>query len=101
MNELLEWLAGGDLTSDGASDKVASFVLANPFLINDLVDGFKVQDDVVRGRAADALEKVARSLPEPVSEHLPTLLNSAREDPVPMVRWHLAMLLGHVSMIAE
>jgi hypothetical protein len=98
MNQLLEWLEGGDLTSDGTSDQVASFVLENLFLINDLVEGLEVQDDVVRGRATDALEKVVRSHPQPVSEHLPLLIQSAIEDPVPMVRWHIAMILGHVSM---
>jgi hypothetical protein len=29
MNHLLQWLAGGDLRSDGVSNEVVEFVLAN------------------------------------------------------------------------
>jgi len=55
----------------------------------------------VRGHAADALEKTARSHPEWVLEYLPALRRAAIADPVAMVRWHLAMVFGHLAGFSE
>jgi hypothetical protein len=58
--DLLDWLKGGTLRSDGAADQVADAVLIELVLFEDLLEGLKSEDDVVRGRTADAIEKVAR-----------------------------------------
>ena len=94
MSLILDWLDGGDLRSDGLSDEVAELVLKNLHLLDELVEGLSVPDDVVRGRTADALEKISRSRPEMMVDHLPMLLRMGKEDMVPMVRWHIAMMLG-------
>jgi HEAT repeat protein len=101
MNQLLEWLSGGDLRSDGLADEVSSAVLKNPDLFDDLFAGLSTSDDVIRGRTADALEKVSRSRPDLIIEHLEDLVSSARTDPVPMVKMHLAMIFGHLAMYEE
>ena len=97
MNQLLEWLKGGDLRSDGLSEEVVCFILQNPGLIGDLVQGLEHDDDVVRGRAADAIEHVARELPEELTPYQSVIEKGLREDPIAMVRWHLAMVLGHMA----
>lgn len=97
MSDLERWLSGGDLTSDGAANRVVDFVRQHPELTPDLVAGLNSDDDVVRARAADALEKIARAQPELVVGKIDLFLEKAVEDRVPMVRWHLAMLLGHLS----
>ncbi len=51
---------------------------------------------MVRGRTADALEKIARSRPDLLIDHLAALIQLGRSDNVAMVRWHIAMLLGHL-----
>ena len=94
MNQLLAWLKGGTLQSDGFAEQAADFVIQHPELLDDLLEGLESSDNVVRGRAADALERVARVRPLPFVEHLPRLASLARRDPVPMVRWHLAMLFA-------
>jgi hypothetical protein len=96
MSTILEWLTGDDLRSDGAADQVVDAVLDDLDLAPELVAGLGDARDVVRGRCADALEKVARYNPEPLIPHLNTLIDVSANDPVPMVRWHLAMLLGHL-----
>jgi len=101
MNQILEWLLGGDLRSDGLSSEVADFVLANPELVEDLVEGLDESQDLVRGRTADALEKVGRVNPQIVAAFLPRLLSAAQNDPIAMVKMHIAMLLGHLAMLAE
>jgi hypothetical protein len=97
-NQLLDWLSGGDLRSDGAANEVAEFVRANEALLPDLLAGLSAEDDVVRGRSADALEKVARTRPDLLIGELADLTRLALQDPVPMVRMHMAMLLGHLAM---
>ncbi|MEJ2266455.1 MAG: HEAT repeat domain-containing protein [Anaerolineales bacterium] len=101
MNQVLQWLSGGDLRSDGVSNEVVKFVLANRGVFADLYEGLSAPDDVVRGRTADALEKIARSQPEWVENHIPALVKVARRDEVPMVRFHLAMTLGHLAIYQD
>jgi HEAT repeat protein len=101
MNQLLQWLSGGDLRSDGASNEVVEFVLANRAAFVDLYEGLSAPDDVVRGHTADALEKIARSQPEWVEDHIPDLVEVACRDEVPMVRFHLAMTLGHLAIYQD
>jgi hypothetical protein len=97
MSSLVEWLSIGDLRSDGAANEIAALVLQNPDLIEDLMDALRVSSNIVRGHAADALEKVARSSPRSLLIHLDEIMTTAVQDEVPMVRWHLAMILGYLS----
>ena len=101
MGQILDWLSGGDLRSDGMSNEVADFVFKNPELFDELFEGLSVSDDVVRGRTADALEKVSRVRPDLIIDRLPKLLQVAEEDHVPMVKMHLAMIFGHLAMYEE
>lgn len=101
MNQILHWLSNGDLRSDGLSNEVAEAVLQQSHLLPDLLTGLDSQNDVVRGHTADALEKIARSRPDLLAEHLPALIVIAQADPVPMVKMHLAMIFGHLSMYEE
>ncbi len=97
MSSIVEWLSSGDLRSDGAANEVVDLVLQNPDLIEDVLGALRAADDVVRGHAADALEKIARSLPALLGDHVDEIMATARRDEVPMVRWHLAMILGYLS----
>jgi len=101
MNTILDWLSGGDLRSDGAADQAVEVVLQYPALIGDLIAGLDSPDAVIRGRTADALEKIARSIPDLMINHLSMLLSLLKKDTVPMVRMHLAMMLGHFAEYTE
>jgi HEAT repeat protein len=98
---LRQWLGGGDLRSDGHANEVASFVEGHPEALEDLLAGLSDSSDVIRGRVADALEKVGRHHPDWVVPYLDSLIKTAGADPLPMVRWHLAMLLGHLAVYRD
>ncbi len=98
MSSITEWLSDGDLRSDGAANEVADLVLQNPALISDLLAGLRHDDKIVRGHAADALEKVSRSSPELIVNRVDSIVDIAMHDDVAMVRWHLAMILGYLSI---
>jgi HEAT repeat protein len=105
-NPLLNWLSGalgsdGGLRSDGLADQVAAFVLEYPPALEDLLDGLVSPNEVVRGRSADALEKVAREQSDWLVPHLPALIQATQTDSVAMVSMHLAMLLGHLVACGE
>jgi HEAT repeat protein len=100
MNQLLLMLRGGDLRSDGEAHQVARIVLDNPALLSDLLGGLEVDEQVVRGRTAHALEKIARDQPEWLQPHLSILL-AAGDDPLPMVRWHMAMIYADLALFEQ
>jgi HEAT repeat protein len=92
-------LSVGDLRSDGFANEVARIVCERPELLPELIETLGSSNPSVRGHAADALEKVSRTHPEPVASFLPAITRQARNDEVAMVRWHLAMVLGHLAVV--
>jgi len=96
--KLLTILEGGDLRSDGRSDEVVQTVEVNLNLLPQLIKGLSAKDEVVRGRTADALEKVARTHHKKLIPYLPMLLEKATLDEVYMVRFHIAMILGYLKV---
>jgi len=101
MNQVLTWLSGGDLRSDGMANEVADFILENPAAFEDLYAGLSETDDVVRGRTADAIEKVSRNRPDLLVDHLAEIDSLAREEKVPLVKMHLAMIFGHLAVYPQ
>lgn len=101
MNKILQWLSGGDLRSDGMSNEIAEFILENPQLLDELIEGLNSSNDVIRGRTADALEKIAREKPELFVARLSELIQVVTNDNLPMVKMHLAMMLGHLVVCGE
>lgn len=94
---ITEWLSIGDLRSDGQANEVAAMVLAQPIVFPDLLAALSDENEVVRGHAADALEKVSRHMPELLIPHLDRIIRIARTDAVSMVRFHLAMIFGNLA----
>ena len=101
MNDFERWLAEGDLTSDGRANEIVDIVLESPIYIADLLACLQSENPVVRGHAADVIEKIGREKPEIYLPHIHRLIKSAEEDPVDMVQWHLAMLFGHLALFED
>jgi HEAT repeat protein len=101
MNELIKILSGGSLISDGRANEAADRVLANPQLFDQLVEGLSEPDSIIRARTVHALERISRIHPEMVEGLLPKFIEMAVHDPVPMVRWHIAMIFGNLPFPAE
>jgi len=55
-------------------------------------------EPVVRMRAADAIEKITQVRPELLRPHVDTLLAIAASAEDKEVRWHVAQLLGRVTL---
>jgi HEAT repeat protein len=83
------------------ANEVVEVVLENPGLFDELFAGLSEPDDVIRGRAADALEKVCRSRPDLFIDRLPELFQIVQQERVAMVRFHIAMILGHLALYRD
>jgi hypothetical protein len=98
MNKLLKILLGGDLKSDGRANEVADKVLGSPDLFDKLAEGLNEPNDVIRARTAHALERISRTHPEMMLSQLQRLIELGIKDPVPMVKWHIAMIFGNLTV---
>jgi HEAT repeat protein len=94
-------LSGGDLRSDGMANEAVRLIRENPFLIYELIEGMIAKDNVIRGRSADVLEKLTRDHPEFAKSQVDFIIRLALNDPVPMVRWHAAMILSNLIEVAK
>lgn len=96
MPAIVQKLAGGDRRSIGKSNEVVAEVLANLKLFDAVFSGLQSDNQVLRARVADAIEKITRRRPELLLPYRTKLLGPlARLDQME-VRWHVAQLLPRV-----
>jgi hypothetical protein len=94
MPTLLDQLTGDDRRTLGRSAAVAAQVLVRPELIDELFDGLASGDEILMGRAADALEKVARVRPDLLQPYKRELLTRVTRLEPWVVRAHACQLLA-------
>lgn len=93
-----ELLSGGDLRSIGRVPEVLKIVGENPERLGELVGGLDSEDPVVRGRAADALEKLTAKSPVLLEPFKESLLRVAASSGQQEVRWHLAQMMPRLPL---
>jgi hypothetical protein len=91
-------LSGGNPRSLGNTVRVVDLVLRHPDRIDELCGCPFSDDEIVRMRAADALEKICRQRPELLQPYAPRLLNDVSRIQQPSVQWHLAQMLTEVML---
>lgn len=101
MNEILEKLSDGDLRSEGKSEEAALEIISNPPLLNDLIQGLRSENKVIRGRVCMTLEIISRQHPGLLNDVVPQLIELASIDSVAQVRWHIAEIFGNVRIKDE
>lgn len=91
-SKLLRKLSGGDARSIGRADEVAREVLDAPVLFDELFTGLHHDDELIRMRAADALEKVTARRPDWLAPYKARILRQLAAPEPPAVRWHLIQM---------
>jgi HEAT repeat protein len=86
-------LEGGDRRSIGRVDEVVRSVIKEPKRFRALVDGLLTNDEVVRMRCADAIEKVAHARPDWLKRYTNFFLGHAAGHPQQEVCWHMAQIM--------
>lgn len=93
-------LKGGDRRSIGKANQIAKLVLSEPKRFAELVQCLWDEDPIVRMRAADAAEKVTVKRPELLNPHKQELLGLLTEAEQIELRWHLALMVPRLKLIA-
>jgi hypothetical protein len=93
-------LSGGDPRSLGRADDVVRRVLARPARVSELFECVLGADEIVRMRAADALEKVCREKPALLQTFKRRLFTEVAAIDQPSVQWHLAQMLARIELTA-
>jgi hypothetical protein len=91
-------LAGGHPNSLGRTEEVIAAVLADRARLRELFGCLRSDDEVVRMRAGDALEKVCREQPGWFGPYRKRLLGEVAEIEQSSVQWHLAQILGQLDL---
>ena len=93
-----EILSGGDPRSLGKTEEVVQSVLAKQSKLGELFECLWSNDEIVRMRASDALEKICRHQPQWFAVYKYRLLKDVPKIRQPSVQWHLAQILGEVRL---
>jgi hypothetical protein len=101
MNSVLKTLSGGNRGSIGRSNEVVADVPGRPALFPELFAGLFNHDQVVRMRAADAIEKITVQRPELLQPHKRKLLVIAGSSDQQEIRWHAALILPRLALNAK
>lgn len=91
-------LRGGDSRSLGRVEDVIEAVLDDPAQVDALFACLFFENAVVRMRAADGLEKIARQRPQLLVPYIERLLSEVATIEQPSVQWHLAQILAEVPL---
>ncbi len=95
---IAERLSGGDSRQNSAADEVVSLVLRENEKFGELFNAMLHGDPVVRMRAADATEKLARVRPDLLAPYRKRLIDEVGETDQHEVRWHVAQMLANVRL---
>jgi len=93
VKNVISMLEGGDRRSIGRVNEVVRTVIKEPERFRALVDGLLTDDEVVRMRCADAIEKVARARPDWLKPHTNFFLQQAAGRSQQEIRWHMAQIM--------
>ena len=95
---IIRALKGGDRRSIGRVNHVMEIVRRWPALFPVLIDGMHHADELVRMRAADAVEKLTVTNPAWLQPYRVQLIKLAERTNQQELRWHLAQMLPRLEL---
>jgi hypothetical protein len=97
MTKVLDKLKGGDRRSIGRADEVVSEIQKNQSLFKEVFKGLYIDDQVVRMRSADVVEKISRQNPGLLAGFEKTIIKELSQIEQQEVCWHIALILPRLS----
>ena len=94
-------LSGGNPRSLRGVEQVIAAALADPGALEALFECLFCDDAVVRMRAGDALEQIARIRTELLAPFTRRLLSDVAEVDQPSIQWHLAQILTEIELTPQ
>ena len=99
MKSISDLLNGKDRRSIGKSDDVVALVVKNEKLFDELFNCLYSNNEVIRMRAADAIQKIVELKPDIIKKYKYEILNEIAKIDQQEVRWHVAQLIPHLGLI--
>ena len=96
-----QMLSGGDPRSLCGVEQVIAAALVDASALEALFECLFCDDAVVRMRAGDAFEKIARIRPELLAPFTCRLLGDVADVDQPSIQWHLAQILAEIELTPE
>ena len=97
MHSILKKLSGGTRRSLGQTNEIVVEVLNNPRVFPQLVAALTSDDEVLRMRAADAIEKITTRRPDLLRPYKRKLLAIAGSTNQQEIRWHAALIIPRLQ----
>ena len=101
VSDIEQILSGGDPRSLHGVEEVIAVALSDPSALEALFGCLFCADAVVRMRAGDALEKIARIQPALLAPCTRRLLSDVADVDQPSVQWHLAQILTEIELTPQ
>lgn len=101
MNPLIDQLLGTDRRSIGKANEVAAQILVDPTLFAPVFEGMLGEDDVLRMRCADVIEKVTLTRADLLVPYKERLIHEVAQIDQQEVRWHLAQLFSRLQLSSD
>ena len=92
FNRYEELLTGGHPNSLGNTIQVVDDILTDQSKLQDLIDCYKSQDEVVRLRVSNAVKRIYKEHPEWVAVYLDNLINEISKIDQASTKWTLSTL---------
>ena len=99
--DIEQMLSGGNPRSLHGVDQVIAAALVDASALEALFECLFCADAVVRMRAGDALEKIARVRPALIAPYTGRLLSDVADVDQPSVQWHLAQILTEIELTPD
>lgn len=89
---------GGKSNSLGRAEEVVKIALKDRSRLEELYNCLFAEDEWVRMRAADALEKVCRVQPQWLEPYVDRFFQELADSIQPSIQWHLAQMFGEIDL---
>jgi hypothetical protein len=99
--DFVAMLSGGHPNSLGRTEEVVEMVAEDERLLGALCDTLATQDELVRMRVGDAIEKVCRRHPEWFKARIGWILSKMGNIDQPSVQWHVAQVLERIDLTSQ
>jgi hypothetical protein len=98
MPTIYDLLIGNDLRSIGKSNEVVQLVTSDHVLFDEVFNGIFHENNVVRARCADAIEKVSVRDPSMIQKKKTVILKNLHKFQQKEVMWHIALMIGYLKL---
>jgi len=98
MKSISDLLSGNDRRSIGKSDDVVALVGKNKKLFDELFNCLYSDNEVIRMRAADAIQKIVELNPDIIKKYKYEILNEIAKIDQQEVHWHVAQLIPYLDL---